>query len=97
MGGQIYFTSMALVHKLITPRFLFTVSSSEYHGKPVLVDISNLPFHFFECLDRDFGLFFCKFPCYSASISIATVFTLSLLTQVIASAQANALRVRSIK
>lgn len=27
--------SMALVHKLRNPRFLFTVSMSEYHGSPV--------------------------------------------------------------
>ncbi|MCK7628530.1 hypothetical protein M0D73_01435, partial [Shewanella putrefaciens] len=33
--------SMALVHKLRNPRFLFTESTSECHGKPVLVDTSK--------------------------------------------------------
>jgi len=30
-------------------------------------------FYFIEKSKCDFALFFCKFPCYSASISIATV------------------------
>jgi len=33
--------SMALVHKLRTPRFLFTVSVSECHGEPLPVNISK--------------------------------------------------------
>jgi hypothetical protein len=30
--------SMALVHKLRNPRFLFTVSTSQCHGEPICVD-----------------------------------------------------------
>lgn len=46
----------------------------KYWFKQVITPFTQFqPFYFIEKSKSDFALFFCKFPCYSASISIATV------------------------